>query len=113
VRDFCPGKIDGKRIPKVRLLAKPGSMTDLAAKIDKLERELSRARLSLLKMLIPEAVTRSRTGIAPEDLTYWKADRHARRVPNFVIEKTGLRTKKEIVAKYGKGAEFNRDAPAS
>jgi hypothetical protein len=91
-------------------------MTSLAARIEILERELSKARLSLLKMLRPNTVTstRSRTrGVAPEKLTYWKADVHARRVPNFVIEKTGLRTKKEIVAKYGKGAEFSRGAPAS
>lgn len=37
----------------------------------------------------------------------WTADNRARRVPNWVIEKTGLDTKKAIVSKYGEGAHFN------
>ncbi|HYG68012.1 MAG TPA: hypothetical protein VD838_10145, partial [Anaeromyxobacteraceae bacterium] len=31
------------------------------------------------------------------EVTKWAADRRARRVPNFVIEQTGLKTKKAIV----------------
>ncbi|BDG05129.1 hypothetical protein [Anaeromyxobacter oryzae] len=49
------------------------------------------------------AASRSR-----KDLSRWVADRRARRVPNFVIELTGLRTKKEIVARYGGGAAFEK-----
>jgi hypothetical protein len=39
------------------------------------------------------------------------ADARARRVPNFVIEATGLDTKKKIVAKYGPGASFEKGKP--
>jgi hypothetical protein len=45
------------------------------------------------------------------DITRWVADSRARRVPNFVIEATGLDTKKKIVAKYGPGAAFERGRP--
>jgi hypothetical protein len=44
-------------------------------------------------------------------LTRWVADGRARRVPNFVIEATGLDTKKKIVAKYGAGAAFEKGKP--
>jgi hypothetical protein len=46
--------------------------------------------------------TKPRAGV-----TKWTADRSARRVPNFVIEATGLETKREIVARYGE-ASFER-----
>jgi len=45
------------------------------------------------------------------DMTRWVADRNARRVPKFVIEVTGLDTKKKIVAKYGENAAFEKDKP--
>ena len=45
------------------------------------------------------------------DITKWVADNRARRVPNFVIEATGLDTKKKIVAKYGAGAAFEKGKP--
>ena len=45
------------------------------------------------------------------DLTKWVADKRARRVPKFVIEATGLDTKKKIVAKYGEGAAFEKGKP--
>jgi hypothetical protein len=41
----------------------------------------------------------------------WAADRRARRVPNFVIDLTGLKTKKQIVAKYGEGVTFEKGKP--
>jgi hypothetical protein len=51
--------------------------------------------------------SRSRT-----DMTKWSADRRARRVPNFVIEMTGgLKTKKQIVAKFGENATFENGKP--
>ena len=40
------------------------------------------------------------------EMTKWIADKRARRVPKFVIEATGLDTKKKIVAKYGENARF-------
>jgi hypothetical protein len=45
------------------------------------------------------------------EITRWAADRRARRVPNFVIEATGLKTKKQIVAKFGDGVVFERGRP--
>ena len=41
-------------------------------------------------------------------ITRWTADVRARRVPKFVIEATGLDTKKKIVAKYGPNATFEK-----
>jgi hypothetical protein len=48
------------------------------------------------------------------EMTKWVADRRARRVPNFVIEATGLDTKKKIIAKYGANVVFEKgkDLPA-
>ena len=51
--------------------------------------------------------TRPRT-----EITRWAADRRARRVPTFVIEMTGLKTKKAIVGKYGDGVVFEKGKPA-
>jgi hypothetical protein len=46
------------------------------------------------------------------EITRWVADRHARRVPKFVIEMTnGLDTKKKIVARYGPDSAFERGKP--
>lgn len=45
------------------------------------------------------------------EITRWVADARARRVPNFVIEATGLDTKKKIVARYGPGAAFEKGKP--
>ena len=42
----------------------------------------------------------------------WVPDIHARRVPTFVIEMTGLDTKKAIVARYGDSAVFELGKPA-
>jgi hypothetical protein len=47
-------------------------------------------------------------GARPRDISRWTADRRARRVPNFVIEQTGLKTKKQVVAKYGEDAAFEK-----
>jgi hypothetical protein len=46
-----------------------------------------------------------------KEMTKWVADNRARRVPNFVIEATGLDTKKKIVARFGAGAAFERGKP--
>lgn len=48
---------------------------------------------------------------AKGEISKWAADRRARRVPNFVIEATGLKTKKAIVAKFGEGAIFSKGKP--
>jgi hypothetical protein len=60
------------------------------------------------------AAGRRRAGPAARartEVTKWAADRRARRVPNFVIEQTGLKTKKQIVAKYGDGVVFEKNRP--
>ncbi|HUL58659.1 MAG TPA: hypothetical protein VLU43_05265 [Anaeromyxobacteraceae bacterium] len=49
--------------------------------------------------------------VARRDITRWVADNRARRVPNFVIDATGLDTKKKIVAKFGEGAAFEKGKP--
>jgi hypothetical protein len=46
------------------------------------------------------------------EIDRWVADRRARRVPTFVIEQTGLKTKKAIVAKFGENAAFEKGKPA-
>jgi hypothetical protein len=48
---------------------------------------------------------------ARREITRWVADARARRVPTFVIDLTGLDTKKKIVAKFGAGAAFERGKP--
>jgi hypothetical protein len=48
---------------------------------------------------------------ARKEMTRWVADTRARRVPTFVIEATGLDTKKKIVAKFGEGAAFEKGKP--
>ncbi|MFT3915954.1 MAG: hypothetical protein QM704_18180 [Anaeromyxobacteraceae bacterium] len=45
------------------------------------------------------------------EITRWIADRRARRVPNFVIDATGLKTKKAIVARFGEDAAFEKGKP--
>jgi hypothetical protein len=40
----------------------------------------------------------------------WVADNRARRVPLFVITTTGMRTKTEVVAKFGVGCVFDNKA---
>jgi hypothetical protein len=45
------------------------------------------------------------------EITRWVADRRARRVPNFVIEATGMKTKKQIVARFGEDAAFEKGKP--
>ena len=45
------------------------------------------------------------------EMTRWVADKRARRVPNFVIEMTGLDTKKRIVARFGESAAFEKGKP--
>jgi sRNA-binding protein len=46
------------------------------------------------------------------EIVKWVADRRARRVPNFVIDMTGMKTKKAIVAKYGDGVAFEKGKSA-
>ena len=45
------------------------------------------------------------------EMTRWVADNRARRVPTFVIEATGLDSKKEIVANFGPNVAFEKGKP--
>ena len=44
-------------------------------------------------------------------VTFWVCDAKAKRVPLFVQAKTGLKKKAAVVAKYGKGATFEKGKP--
>lgn len=72
-----------------------------------------------LRTQVAKAVGKGRKGRAAAgrgapraELDKWVADRRARRVPNFVIEQTGLKTKKQIIAKFGDNAAFEKGKPA-
>lgn len=52
-----------------------------------------------------------RTRARGADISKWVADSRARRVPKFVIEATGLDTKKKIVARFGENAAFEKGKP--
>ncbi len=72
-----------------------------------LERELQRSGGRGRKGAPPAARRRPpRT-----EITRWVADNRARRVPTFVIEATGLDTKKKIVARFGPNAAFEKGKP--
>lgn len=74
-----------------------------------LERELPRAGRG--RKGAPAAGSSSRRRPPRAEITRWIADNRARRVPTFVIELTGLDTKKKIVAKYGPNAAFEKGKP--
>ncbi len=59
----------------------------------------------------PRGIRRLRRRVRPSEMTTWVADRRARRVPTFVIEATGLDTKKKIVARFGEDATFEKGKP--
>jgi len=78
-------------------------------------RTLAQLTAERLEAELANEVARSGRGPGPRraraargDLSRWAADRRARRVPNFVIDMTGLETKKQIVAKFGDGVVFEK-----
>ncbi len=82
-------------------------------------RTLAQLAAERLEAELANEVARVGRGRAPRrgqsargELSRWAADRRARRVPNFVIDMTGLKTKKQIVAKYGDGVVFEKGRPA-
>jgi hypothetical protein len=75
---------------------------------DKLERKLRAQPAARARRGRVGGTRRRRAGRSRIEITKWTADRRARRVPNFVIEATGLDTKKKIVAKYGEGVTFEK-----
>ncbi len=99
VRDAMAGIVQRASLQIARTVAQ------MAA--DRLEAELEQRTRRSSRRGGPRRAARRRTQI-----TRWAADRRARRVPNFVIEATGLKTKKQIVAKYGEGVVFEKGKPA-
>jgi len=81
-------------------------------------RTLAQLTAERLEAELATEVARARPGRAPRrgrpargEISRWAADRRARRVPTFVIDMTGLKTKKQIVAKYGDGVVFEKGKP--
>ncbi len=99
VRDAMEGVVQRASIQIARTVAQ------MAA--DRLEAELGRRVAKAGRRPAGARSPRRRTQI-----TRWAADRRARRVPNFVIDMTGMKTKKQIVAKYGEGVVFEKGRPA-
>ncbi|HET6437516.1 MAG TPA: hypothetical protein VFG59_05605 [Anaeromyxobacter sp.] len=73
-----------------------------------------------LERELPASGRPGRRGAAPAarrrrpprgEITRWVTDARARRVPNFVIEATGLDTKKKLVARYGANVAFEKGKP--
>src|SRR5512142_214166 len=71
-----------------------------------LERELPRGARATRAHLRPVRRRPPRT-----EITRWVADNRARRVPTFVIQATGLDTKKKIVARFGPNVAFEKGKP--
>jgi hypothetical protein len=82
-------------------------------------RTLAELAAERLEVQLRDEVAKAGRGRSPRrgrrpagEMTRWAADRRARRVPNFVIDLTGLKTKKQIVARYGDGVVFEKGKPA-
>lgn len=94
-----------------------GVVTRASASIARAVAEMTAARLDeeLRRGVVRARGGRGRPqagrGRRRTEITRWAADRRARRVPNFVIGATGLKTKKQIVAKYGEGVLFEKGKP--
>jgi hypothetical protein len=76
-----------------------------------IERALAAANAKGREKVAPKRKRTGRRSTRPVEMTKWVADARARRVPNFVIEATGLDTKKKIVAKFGENAAFEKGKP--
>ena len=83
--------------------------TAIARQVGELVQERLQAELANGSLARRGAASRRRRPRG--EITKWVADVRARRVPNFVIEATGLDTKKKIVAKYGPNATFEAGKP--
>ncbi len=99
VRDAMEGVVQRASLQIARAVAQ------IAA--DRLESELEHRVIKATRRVPVGRPRRRRTQI-----TRWAADRRARRVPNFVIDLTGMKTKKQIVAKFGEGIVFEKGKPA-
>ena len=103
VRDAMEGVVRRATVAIARAVA------DLAALhlSEQLEAGVARAGRQRVRRAAPARSARVRA-----DISKWAADRRARRVPNFVIEMTGLKTKKQIVQKFGENVVFEKGKAA-
>jgi hypothetical protein len=103
VRDAMEGVVRRASVAIARAVA------DLAALhlSEQLEAGVARAGRQRVRRAVP-----ARGGRVRADISKWAADRRARRVPNFVIEMTGLKTKKQIVQKFGENVVFEKGKAA-
>jgi hypothetical protein len=83
--------------------------TAIARQVGELVQE--RLRAELANGVVSRRAAGGRRRRPRGEITRWVADVRARRVPNFVIEATGLETKKKIVAKFGPNATFEQGKP--
>jgi hypothetical protein len=83
----------------------------IAAAVDELAREKARSAPARATRGRRPGRGRSKRSARAVEMTAWPTDRRARRVPKFVIELTGLDTKKKLVAKYGEDVTFRRGEP--
>jgi hypothetical protein len=137
VPDFNPAQtrsIERAPTQEIRMPRPPAATSIDAIVREALDGVVKRASLAIAKAVaelaaaqlssqIEEGVARAGAGRARRvaarpparargDLTRWAADRRARRVPTFVIDLTGLKTKRQIVAKYGDGVVFEKGKAA-
>jgi hypothetical protein len=96
---------------KEQSMPRPSSANSIDAILrDTAERVVSRVSAAIARQvgdLVQERLQRE-LGRGRGEIRRWVADTRARRVPTFVIEATGLDTKKKIVSKYGPGAAFEK-----
>ncbi len=96
-------------------VALDGAVEQASATIARMLAELTAERLEQeLRNEVARAGrgrVRRRARAARGEMSRWAADRRARRVPNFVIAMTGMKTKKQIVAKFGEGVVFEKGKP--
>ncbi len=107
VRDAMEGVVKRASVAIARAIAEMAAARLDAELTGGLGREEMRVRPGRARVVGRGRVSRPRT-----EITRWIADRRARRVPTFVIDLTGMKTKKQIVAKYGENAAFEKGRPA-
>lgn len=74
---------------------------------DRLNAELATAK-SVAKQTVQAKTATPKQVRRAGEIEKWVPDRRARRVPTFVIEMTGLDTKKKIVEKFGDTVVFRK-----
>lgn len=104
---LVPGTESGTVKPRAALPAKGSGAMGLLNRKDLVDLAVTaRRNAGLATPTKPPARPRARG-----EIIRWCADQRARKVPNFVIEQTGLKTKAAVIAKYGEGVTFEMAKP--